>query len=397
MGSKLRNHYGKIIFILLIQQPGLLSSCQTFNDFKYTFGPPAGIQFAVVGDIMVHEPQLHTSWYDDCNCHNFEPVFSEVKPYLESADLTIGNLETTLPGDPGLYSGYPKFGAPDSLADALVYSGFDILTTANNHSCDKGKDAIIRTTEVLDDLNLFHLGTYKSRREYEKNRIFLIRKNGLKFAMLNYTYGTNGITVPDGVHVNLIDKDVVRSDIELARTLKTDGIIVLFHFGTEYLRFPDDFQKEMVDFAFYEGADIVLGGHPHVLQPFEVKRTTDRYGAEKDRLVIYSLGNFVSNQRARYKNGGIIFRFFVNKNSDGELFFRDVNFVPVWVSVSGDSGGRLRHRILPVEDYIDPAKAPFELSDEERQMMTTFYNDTMEHLTPSMEEAAGKNKSTVLR
>ncbi len=364
-----------------------MSSCQVLPDSLVPDNSEdeRWLSFAVVGDVMVHDPQLKTSYYNECNCYNFKPVFAEVAPYLKEADLTVGNLETTMPGDPEKYSGYPQFGAPDELVEALSDSGFDILTTANNHSCDKGKAAIIRTTGVVEKNHIKRLGTYRSAEDYRDNRILVIQKNGLRLAFLNYTYGTNGISVPRGVFVNLIDKDLIRSDIELARSMRPDGIIVIYHFGTEYLRFPDDFQKEMVDFAFNEGVDIVLGGHPHVLQPFGIKRTTDKYGDTRDRLVIYSLGNFLSNQRRRYKDGGVIFRFQIARAERGEgLKFKDVDYVPVWVDVAADSKGLMRHRILPVENYLDEETAPVKLTKKSRLEMMTFYADTTEHLAPSL-------------
>jgi poly-gamma-glutamate capsule biosynthesis protein CapA/YwtB (metallophosphatase superfamily) len=188
-----------------------------------------------------------------------------IKEYLVSADIAFGNLETTLPGDSKLFAGYPQFGAPDELAHALKDAGFDILTTSNNHSVDTGRKGIDHTIDTLDSLGIRHLGTYKSIEEFEKNRILLYTKNGINFAFLSYSYSTNGIAIPKDKVVNIIDKDRIREDIQLARSKKPDVLIVAYHFGHRYARFPDKFQKEMVDFAFQEGADIILGGHPHVI------------------------------------------------------------------------------------------------------------------------------------
>lgn len=363
-------------------------SCQTLTEtdsFTGRSSGPDGVSFAVVGDVMVHSPQLTTSWYSDCGCHNFHPVFEEVSPYIQKADFAIANLETTLPGDPKLYSGYPQFGAPDSLVAALKETGFDILTTANNHSVDKKKEGLIRTVDVVREHGFLQLGTYTSRSDYEKHRILTIEKGGLRFALLNYTYGTNGIPVPKGTFVNLIDKDLIRKDLEIARKTNPDGIIVLYHFGGEYLRYPDQFQKEMVQFAFMEGADIVLGGHPHVLQPFEVQKITDRYGETKDRLVIYSLGNFISNQQRRFTDGGMIFQFRVLKNPGGMgLVYKEVEYEPVWVYV-GDVEGKRRHVVVPVEEYLKESSGK-KLPLQSRRLMMRFYRDTTSHLEPSVRQ-----------
>lgn len=269
------------------------------------------VTISAIGDIMIHRAQLKSAWDAEHNRYNFEPVFSPAKDFLSAADLTIGNLETTLPGREKLYAGYPRFGTPDTIVAALQGTGVDILTTANNHACDTGKRGLIRTIKVLDAHGLLHVGTYRNKKTYETQRILIVERNRIRLAFLGYTYGLNGMPIPKGTYVNLIDQQQMADDIKLARAQNPDFIIVLLHWGTEYQRYPDESQKAMVTFLFSEGVDIVLGSHPHVLQPFELQYITDRYGDTKPRLVIYSLGNFVSNQRDRYRDGGIIFNFTV--------------------------------------------------------------------------------------
>ena len=344
------------------------------------------VTFSVVGDVMQHDLQLESAYDSKCKCYDYMPVFAPVKTYLEKADVTIGNLETTLPGDKKKYSGYPEFGAPDSLVTALKHVGFDILTTANNHSMDKRKEGLKRTIQVLDKEGIAHLGTYASHAEYQKNRIFQFEKKGIKFALLNYTYGTNEIPVPKDVVVNLIDEKKIIEDIELARKINPDVIIVLYHFGGEYLREPDSFQKKYVDLAFREGADIVLGGHPHVLQKFEINPIKDKYGHTKNRLVIYSLGNFVSNQARRFTDGGIIFNFTVRRNEDDSLNIDTVSYVPVWVYVERKPE-KVQFYVLPVEDYIKNDSKP-KVAEIPMIRMKQFYDDTTLHLKESLEKTA---------
>ncbi len=352
-----------------------------------TFASSDPVSIVYGGDVMVHEPELRSAYKKSCKCYDYKPVFAAVKPYVESADLAIANLETTLPGDSSRYSGYPQFGSPDAVAEALKDAGFDILTTANNHCVDKGKSGLVRTLDVLDRLALVRLGTFKSDEDYTKHRITTVEKKGYRIVMLDYTYGTNEIKVPDGVFVNHIDKDLIKQDIERARQEKADAIFVLYHFGTEYLRFPDEFQKEMVDFALNEGADAVLGGHPHVIQPFERKTVTDRWGIQKERLVVYSPGNFVSHQVRRYTDGGILLRFQMERNEDGEgVRFSSINYEPVWVLVDHNGeGGKLRHRLIPVREFSNPEHAPYKLSEKARKEMELFHSDTTTHLAKSME------------
>jgi poly-gamma-glutamate synthesis protein (capsule biosynthesis protein) len=333
---------------------------------------------------MVHGAQLKSAWDDENNCYNFEPVFSQVKDLLSAADITIGNLETTLPGKEKLYSGYPQFGAPDALVSALKGAGVDLLNTANNHTCDKGERGLVRTIKVLDAQGLLHVGTYRDRTEYESQRILIVERNHIRLAVLGYTYGVNGMPIPEGTYVNLIDEQQMTDDIKLARTRNPDFIIVLLHFGTEYERYPNEFQTKIVSFLFSEGVDIVLGSHPHVLQPFELKSVTDQYGVTKPRLVIYSLGNFVSNQRDRYRDGGIIFNVTLEKHNftdkGSTLDITNVHYIATWVYVQS-TPDKNQFYILPVPKYLKNDQ-PLHLSDEAYQKMLIFYKDTQAHLAP---------------
>jgi poly-gamma-glutamate capsule biosynthesis protein CapA/YwtB (metallophosphatase superfamily) len=170
-------------------------------------------------------------------------------------------------------------------------------------------------------------------------------------------------------------------DINLAREQCPDVIIVLIHWGTEYERYPNQFQKKTAAFLFSEGADIVLGSHPHVVQPFELKSITDKYGDTKPRLVIYSLGNFVSNQRDRYRDGGIIFNFTIHKDKDTALAITDVRYTPTWVYVHR-TANKNQFYILPIPRYLTNDQ-PLHLPDEAYQKMLTFYRDTQLHLQTS--------------
>ncbi|MEM7180583.1 MAG: CapA family protein [Spirochaetota bacterium] len=342
------------------------------------------VNFAVVGDIMVHSTQLRSAYSSKCSCYNFEPVFAEVKPYLQQADLAIGNLETTLPGKKKLYAGYPLFGAPDSLAVALQKSGFNLLTTSNNHSCDTGKLGLENTIQTLDSLAIPHIGTYREK-EYEQKRIFILEKNGIKIAFLSYTYGTNGIRVPKGYRVNLIDKKTIQEDIRRAKKKSVDAVAVYYHYGPEYKRLPSKFQKEIVDFAVNEGADIVLGGHPHVLQPYTLKTVQDKKGNTRDVIIAYSLGNFVSAQHRRYRDGGIIFNFTLTKkvvtssaSSNTKITIQAPTYVPVWVYRRYDRSGAHYH-ILPVEKYLKNDQS-IKLTKRAYRSMNIFYKDTQTHL-----------------
>jgi poly-gamma-glutamate synthesis protein (capsule biosynthesis protein) len=348
------------------------------------FRPASSITLSAIGDIMVHGAQLKSAWDAEGHRYDFEPVFSQVKDLLSAADVTIGNLETTLPGREDLYSGYPQFGAPDAIVAAIQGAGIDILTTANNHACDKGKRGLVRTIKVLEAHGLLHVGTYRSQAAYETQRILIIERNHIRLALLGYTYGVNDMPIPEGTHVNLIDQDRMTEDLKLARAQHPDFIIVVIHWGTEYERYPNDFQKKMASFLFDEGVDIILGSHPHVLQPFELRSITDKYGDTKQRLVMYSLGNFISNQRERFRDGGIIFNLTLKKHHHADkgttLDITDVHYIPSWVYVRRAADNN-QFYILPIPKYLKNDQ-PIQLPDDAYQKMLTFHQDAYLHLAP---------------
>ena len=215
-----------------------------------------------IGDIMQHMPQVEAAWNDSLQCYSYDSCFQYVRPIISDYDFAIANLETTLAGKP--YSGYPAFSSPDELVVGMKNAGIDLVGTANNHSCDRGLTGVTRTIEIIDRYGLQRFGTYKSDAEYKARNPLILRKNGISIAMLNYTYGTNGIPVPDGTVVSLIEKDRISRDLQAARDSTPDKIIVYIHWGDEYQREPNAFQKDIASFCFEHGADIIIGSHPHL-------------------------------------------------------------------------------------------------------------------------------------
>lgn len=311
--------------------------------------PDPQVTFAVVGDIMGHKAQIDSAYDFQKKEYNYRPVFAPLADRISRADIALGNLELTLPGRQDLYSGYPEFGSPDALAVALKELGFDFLVTANNHSADKGKLGIERTQKVLRDLGFLQTGTF-TEEEYQARRVQETVVNGIRMVILNYTYDTNGIAVPRGVVVNVIEKERILADFELARAKKPDLIIVCYHYGKEYESAPNDYQKQWTELAFAEGAQIVLGGHPHTLMPFERRVSRDRFGTERERFVIWSLGNFVSNMNRRQVDGGIILNFKIVK-SEEKILIRGISYEPVWVHTPVEKG-RLQFYVLPARENL---------------------------------------------
>ena len=248
-----------------------------------------------VGDIMQHDSNIAGAFNSVTGKYDYSTCFEYVAPIIKSADLAIGNLELTLAGKP--FKGYPQFSAPDELAIELKRIGFDVLVTANNHSVDRGRKGIERTIKKLDSIQLIHTGTFKDTVDRKLNYPLVIEKNGFRLSLLNYTYGTNGIPIPRPGMVNVIDTVQIKKDIARAKQQNTDAIIVFMHWGDEYQSLPNKEQKRLTNLCFREGVKLVIGSHPHVLQPMEWRKQSDQF-------VAYSLGNFISGQRPRYRDGG---------------------------------------------------------------------------------------------
>ncbi len=320
------------------------------------------ITISAVGDIMVHSPQFKSALTQDGE-YDFKPVFQEIKSYITNSDLALCNLETTISTPERGYSGYPCFKTPEALIPAIKEAGFDVVTTANNHSLDALDFGVINTLDVLDKYNLLHTGT--ARDEEESKKILMIDRKGIKLAILAYTYGTNGMEVAmdqDKLRymVNYIDRDRIIEDIRRAREEGADTVILCIHWGIEYTRSVDDERRALADELFDAGADIILGSHPHVIQPMERKRIVDNNGKEREVFVAYSLGNFISNQRDQYRDSGVIVNITLTKK-DNKTVIEDVVYTPTWVR-RFQQDGKLQYSILPVEKFIDSELPASELN-----------------------------------
>lgn len=286
---------------------------------------------AAIGDIMCHNSQFKDAYNSETSTYDFSYVFDNISTYTKTADLCIGNLETTFAGEEKGYSGYPQFNTPDNLAYELKGIGLDVLTTAGNHALDTGYAGLSRTIDVLNDADISHLGTYQSQEEQDKVLIKFVK--GLKIAFVNYTYGTNGIPVPkDKTYcVNLIDKELISKQLDVAKSQNPDIIIACMHWGNEYQTKQNSTQMELADFLIQNGADIILGTHPHVLQPYEKRTVTLENGSTRNGFVAYSLGNFISDQNAKYTRSSIILDLTITKHVDGTVSVDNINPIPIYM------------------------------------------------------------------
>lgn len=263
------------------------------------------ITLLFVGDLMQHQAQIDAARQPDGR-YDYTPCFASVKELIKEADISIGNLEVTLGGTP--YRGYPAFSAPDEYLTAIRDAGFDLLLTANNHCLDRGKRGLERTIRLLDSLQIAHAGTYRDSTERRQHYPLLIQKKGFRIVFLNYTYGTNGIRVSPPNIVNYIDKEVILEDLRRSRACHPDAIIACMHWGEEYQSLPNREQKELAEWLLQQGVTHIIGSHPHVIQPMELRKR----GMEK-HAVVYSLGNFISNMSAPRTDGGLVFTLQLEK------------------------------------------------------------------------------------
>jgi poly-gamma-glutamate capsule biosynthesis protein CapA/YwtB (metallophosphatase superfamily) len=330
------------------------------------------ISILFTGDIMQHDSQIVAAYDPSTKEYSYESCFKYIDPILQSADLTIGNLEVTLGGPP--YKGYPQFSAPDQLATQLKMSGFDILVTANNHCVDRERKGLERTISILDTLGLVHTGTFVDSIQRRLLYPMIVERNGITLSLLNYTYGTNGIPVPFPNVVNLIDTTLIKNDLAIAQ--KTDAIVVFMHWGNEYQSLPNAFQKRLAELCFRGGAKLVIGAHPHVVQPME-------WSKEKDKLIAYSLGNFVSGQRPRYRDGGAMLWVElekIKKDSVSSTSIKQAQYELQWIYKT--SGVKSQFYILPVQQFEDDtivlntktARASFDQFKEDSRALFAKHN-----------------------
>ena len=315
-----------LLTIIMFALPGI-TVAQIFTT------PIQQIDLLFAGDIMQHEAQLKMARQSNGE-YSFSYCFRHIKEFVRSADISVANLETTI-GKSG-YSGYPSFCAPDSFLHAVKDAGFKVLLFANNHCMDKGKRGALHTLDMLDSLQIAHCGVYRNAKEREERYPLIVEEKGVRVAILNYTYSTNGREIPSPMVVNLIDKETIASDIQSAREKRADAIIACMHWGDEYVSLPPQRVKELGDWLIEQGVDHIIGNHPHVVQPLEIRESS----TTPDRNVVaYSTGNLVSNMSLRRTDGGMMIAMKLMKILNYTRP-RDVRYLLTWIAPKSEDGKR---------------------------------------------------------
>ena len=318
---------------------------------KQDTAEPITFTLTSLGDTLCHNTQYWDAYNSKTDEYDFSYVYEDIKNYTLSSDITIGSLETTFAGKEKGYSNYPTFNTPDSLGTALKDIGVDVVSLAGNHALDYGYTGLCRTIDVFNNIGLSHLGTYRTAEDQEK--ILIKDVKGVKIAFINYTYGTNGIPVPSGKEfcVNLIDKDFIKKQINQAKEQNVDMIVACMHWGTEYRTTANSEQKDLANFLFENGVDVILGNHPHVLEPMEKKTITLQDGTTKEVFVVYALGNFTADQRDEITRDSAILNLTITKNSDSKISIDKVNYVPIYMYKNTNVSTH-KFKILDIEKTI---------------------------------------------
>ncbi|WP_273401996.1 CapA family protein [Traorella massiliensis] len=323
------------------------------------------VSFMAVGDNLIHGA-IYMNAYAKYGSYEFDDIYSEIKYFVESKDVAYINQETILGGTELGLSHYPMFNSPQEIGVAVANAGFDWIASCSNHSMDKFEDGIISDLNFWDQYpDIVTTGLNRSFEEQQTNKY--IERNGVKFGVLGYTYGTNGIEIPEGKEylVNLYSKERIKEDIERLEGT-CDSILVSMHWGDEYSTTPNAEQQELAQYMADLGVDVIIGEHPHVIQPMDWIEGKDG----NQTLVIYSLGNFLSSQDEAFNMLGGCASFDIRKDGNtGETTVENVKWYPVVNHISyGDyMAGTRDYRVYLLKDYTD------ELASQHRLGITRQY------------------------
>ena len=303
------------------------------------------VTLVAVGDNLIHNTLIAAGEQDDGSL-NYDSFYENIRPYIEKADIAVINQETMLGGASFEYAGYPCFNTPWEVGEAAINAGFDVFTCATNHTMDVGSAGIEKELEFFSNHpEVTHIGTYASEEDY--NKITYYKKNDIKFALLNYTYGTNGISIPEDKPyvVKMLTEENVRKDITEARK-NADFVIVFPHWGTENSHEVNEQQRKYNKIFLELGVDLVIGTHPHVLQNVEWIKDE---ATGKKMLVYYSIGNFISHQTSLNQMCGGMAKVTIERNGD-DVSITNAKLTPV-IDYYTRTGDGYKFSVYKLSDY----------------------------------------------
>ena len=342
------------------------------------------------GDLLYHIPIYRTALKDD-GSYDFHENFEYVKPWLKQADLVIGDFEGTVNKDHYL-AGYPLFNAPGEVMDAIKDAGYQVLDLAHNHILDSQIEGVFSTADAIEKAGMTPIGVY-THEPREKAPIVIKEVNGIKIALLAYSYGFNGIEEYISKedydnHLSDLNEDKMKAEIERAEK-EADITVIMPQMGIEYQLEPTEEQKILYHKMIDWGADIIFGGHPHVVEPAE---TVEKDGDKK--LIIYSMGNFISNQRietmqdeenAKWTERGVLMDVTIKKKA-GKTIIETAQAHPSWVNrtpkgtYSPEGYPLYLYQTYILEDFIEGGKYRSQLDEDTKERIDTAYKEMNEHV-----------------
>ena len=350
-----------------------------------TAGTAGGLRSATIltcGDVIMHDPLLETALVDKSSkTYNFDNYFAMIGHVMMDADWSVINIEATLREGKYGYRGYPQFSTPPSILNTLSACGIDMVTMCNNHMLDGYWDGLRLSIDLVEQAGLQHVGAYRTPEEYNTPEVIEI--NGIKVGFLNYTETTNTMEkysdkAAQEYGFRYLRKADFAARAQALRDAGAEVIVAYMHWGEEYARKPDSSIQKYAKQLVAAGADIIVGGHPHVVQPAEYITATQADGTTKTALCIYSIGNFISDQRVRYTDSGVIFKFTIQERPGGGFDILAPTYIPTYVWREGSERAGFDYRILAIGEYME--NPPVGMSDSEYQRMKECWYEISEHL-----------------
>ena len=339
------------------------------------------------GDLMANMGQTQYAYNKGGGSYDFSDSFMYISDFISDADIAIANYETTT--DPNVpYAGHPRFNAPAEYLNAIKEAGFDIVTTANNHSLDNDIEGVNTTIEAIQDAGLDHVGT---RAEDDDTRFIIKEVGNIKLAFLSYTFGCNGkedlFQVREEVpEVNYLHEDQIKDDIKKAKAKGADFVVVYPHWGIELRSNADPSQIELGRKMIDWGADLVIGNHPHVVEPYEEYETEDG----RKGFIAYACGNFISIQNLETVNDirteqSVAYSFKLSKDlANGTTSIDEIEAYPLWVGMTYNEYGRSVRTYL-CEDFLEGGKYYDEVDETQRDRIQKAYDATMATITSEVD------------